>query len=191
MSECLNCGGRAEYQFHVLEVQTLHIRDFGGEKRVQALGLFQDYAVCAGCARARLEAVRAPGKSMKKSCVLFGALLALGAALAAAFWRADGVLRLLGLAAAACGILGLCSAVHTGKQKRAEFAALSEEEALSRAAWECLTAHAPKKAGDNDLTYIPADASSLALDKDGLMRRYDLLPAIAGKAYGLLREETK
>lgn len=189
MAGCLKCGGDAGYQFHVLEVQTLHVRDFGGEKRVQALGLYQDYAVCESCARAYLEAARTPGKAVKKTCAAFGAVGLLGIVLAAAFWSSDRVILLLGLAALACGVLGVVSTIRTGKKRSAEYAALPEGEALHRAAWECMVAHAPKKAGENDLTYIPVTEKTLAMKNGDLMIAFDLLPGVAKKAYELIHGE--
>ena len=110
MSACLKCGREdAAYPFHVLEVQTLHVRDFGGEKRVQALGLFQDYAICRECAAARLAAVKSPRKRLLLSGAAFGAIFLLGAALTAFYLRASGpggAMRLLGFAGLVCGALG-------------------------------------------------------------------------------------
>lgn len=174
------------YDFHVLEVQTLHIRDFGGEKRVQALGLFQDYFICPDCAREKLADTLAPGKALWKRCAAFALLLVLGVVLAIFLWS-DGAIRLFGLAACACGIMGLFSTISTGKKRRTEFEALDRQDALARAAWDCLTAAAPKKDGENDLTYIPVDEKTLALDPRALALAYDLLPAVAAKAYKLLR----
>ena len=60
MAACLKCGGEGDYSFRVLEVHTLHVRDLDGEKRVQALGDFREYAVCCVCAQARLDRALRP-----------------------------------------------------------------------------------------------------------------------------------
>ncbi|QAT50552.1 hypothetical protein EQM14_12685 [Caproiciproducens sp. NJN-50] len=185
--ECLNCGRPAEYVFHVLEVRTLHIRDIFGEKRVQALGKSLDYAVCRTCAAARLEQIRRPGKRMVKSGAPFAAALALGIVLISLLpTGGNAVLRLMGPAAAICGILGLAATVRDGFRRRKEFGALQGEEAMARAAWECLLEAAPRKAGDSDLTYIPVDRKTLALKNGDLMILYHLLPQIAAQAYDLI-----
>ena len=190
MSACLKCGREdAAYPFHVLEVQTLHVRDFGGEKRVQALGLFQDYAICRECAAARLAAVKSPRKRLLLSGAAFGAIFLLGAALTAFYLRASGpggAMRLLGFAGLVCGALGVYSSVKSARALRAEYAALPEEEALERAAWECLLEAAPKKHSDSDLTYIPVNEKTLAMKNGDLMVLYDLLPGIAIKAHRLI-----
>ena len=48
---------------------------------------------------------------------------------------------------------------------------------------------APKKEGENDLTYIPATEKVLAMKNDDLMIEYKLLPAIAVQAWERLHEK--
>ena len=45
-SDCIQCGGAAQYRFRALEIHTLHIRELK-EKRVQALGESVHFDVCA------------------------------------------------------------------------------------------------------------------------------------------------
>lgn len=192
MKACLTCGnGPVRYPFRVLEVQTLHVRDITGERRVQALGLFQEYGICQGCARHRLDAIREPGRELWKQLLPFAVIIVLGAVLTVIFWFGEGVLRLLGLAGLACGVLGLAGGLKSSSQRRKEYAALSDEAALDRAAWECLIDSAPKKDGENDLTYIPVNERTLAMKNGDLMIEYELLPEIAVKAYGLLHGESQ
>ena len=192
MSACLKCGkDPADYPFRVLEVQTLHVRDITGEKRVQALGLFQDYGVCRDCARSRLETLRQPGREMGKKLLPFALIFVLGAILTVAFWFGEGVLRLLGLAGLVCGVLGFVSGWKGLSTRQKEYAALSEEEALTRAAWECFLDAAPKKDGENDLTYIPVNRRTLAMKNGDLMIEYDLLPEIAIRAHELIHGKTE
>jgi len=49
---CLECKSDSPgaIRFRLLEVHTLHIRDFDGEKIIQALGEFQNYEICTACA---------------------------------------------------------------------------------------------------------------------------------------------
>ena len=41
---CIKCGREHnDYHFRTLQVQTLHVRDFGKNSRIQALGEFEEY----------------------------------------------------------------------------------------------------------------------------------------------------
>lgn len=190
MAKCIHCGEAVDYPFRVLEVQTLHIRDLTGEKRVQALGKFQDYGICRDCAAARLEEINKPGARFFRSCTIFGLVLVLGLILVVLFGASNGALRLMGAAAIACGILGGFSTVQSLKKQQKAYAALPREDALAQSAWEVLLDSAPKKAEDSDLTYIPIDEKTLAMKNGDLMIAYRLLPEIAVKAYGLIREKS-
>lgn len=183
MAQCVVCKGEGEGDsFRVLEVQTLHVRDFTGEKRVQALGDFRDWTVCQSCAERWLEESLSPGKRLFKACLPFALVLVAGILLTILVRSDIRALGLLGPAAIFCGLAGVISSAKRILAQQKELQALSKEEALKRAAWECLLAAAPKKNEDNDLTYIPVDDKTKALDKKELVLRYDLLPAIAGQA---------
>ena len=186
MAACLKCGGEGDYSFRVLEVHTLHVRDLDGEKRVQALGDFREYAVCCVCAQARLDRALHPERYLVKRLAPFLAVLAFGLAVTAVCWTWEPALRLLGAAGIFCGGAGIVSVLRgAGREKRA-CAALLQEEALRRAAWECLLETAPKKAGDNDLTYIPVNPETLKLKNGDLGIVYNLLPAVAKQAWDRL-----
>lgn len=189
MTDCIKCGKHAhQYDFHVLEVQTLHVRDMDGEKRVQALGEFHDFTVCQGCAQTHLDEICSPRKQLLRGCVPFGLVLVLGVVLSIAFWSGDGALRLMGLAAMICGVLGLQGTISTANKRKSAFLLLSQAQGLERAAWECMLASAPKKNGDNDITYVPVDKKTKAMKNGDLMVEYQLLPQIALQAYDLIRQ---
>ena len=183
MVDCLKCANTAAYSFRVLEVRTLHVRDITGEKRVQALGEFCDYAVCESCATTHLTRVQHPSADTARRCAAFGIVLALGLALTAGFWISGGALRLMGLSGIICGVLGLISSVQTARKHRQTYAGLDAERAMALAAWEVLLEHAPKKSADADLTYIPVNEKNLAAKNGDLMILYDLLPEIAMQAH--------
>lgn len=189
MAHCLKCGNTADFSFRVLEVQTLHIRDLAGEKRVQALGNFQNYSVCSDCAKAHLSAIKSPGATVVKRSIIFGSILILGLVLVMLFWQSNGSLRLTGLAAIICGILGLITSSRSALQRQKAYAELDTEQAMARSAWEVLLESAPSKSTDADLTYIPVDQKTLAAKNGDLMILYDLLPEIAVKAHGLLHSK--
>lgn len=188
--DCMICGRDGSFLFRALEVETLPVRDLKGEKKVQALREFHDFCVCEDCARQQLDGCLHPGKKTRLRVALFAALLLFGAALTVIFWRTHGALRLMGLSACFLGIVGIGYTVRTAKQRRAEYAALSEADALSRAAWERVVGKAPKKRGDSNLTYIPLTGETLRRKNGDLMLLYDLLPAIAVEAYKRLHAET-
>lgn len=182
---CMNCGKEtSDYSFHVLQVLTLHVRDLKGDKRIQALGDFEDYTVCQDCAQARLSAILNNRRSLLRGLAPFAAALVLGLVLAVLTWRGEGALRLLGLAMAACGLLGTLGTWQRLTKKKREFTALSPEKALYQAAWDVFLEKAPKKLDINDITYIPVNEETLARKNGDLMLLYDLLPEIAVQAYG-------
>lgn len=180
---CCKCGKEHnDYHFRALQIQTLHVRDMTGEKRVQALGEFEEYDVCGDCARGKLETHTDTRNAMLRACLPFAVLALIGPVVAAVFW-ADNVIRIFGLAMLVCGVLGVYGGVWNVNAKKRELSVLTEEKALYRCAWECVLDAAPKKDGINDLTYIPVDAETLARKNGDLMILYDLLPEIAVEAH--------
>ncbi len=181
---CIKCGKEHnDYHFRVLQVQTLHVRDFGKNSRIQALGDFEEYTVCAGCAEEKYEATMNVTAAVKKLCLIWGGIMALGLAVAAAFWNGEGVLRLAGLGALVGGGLILLGQYQAITRARRELLTLSREEGLYRCAWECLVEGAPSKNDVNDITYIPVDEKTLARKNGDLMILYDLLPENAVEAH--------
>ena len=185
-NRCVACGKGDGMPLRGLEVRTLHVRSLGGENRVQALGDFCQGAVCPDCAQARLDLERDAWKSARPRVIRFGAVLAAGVLFAlAALWWLGGqrVFVLLGLAAVACGILGIWGVLRDSRDRSRELAALSPQDALEEAAWAVFVDHLPAKEGDNTLTYIPVNDRSLRRKNGDLMILYRLLPAIAKEAY--------
>lgn len=187
---CIKCGKEtASYPFRVLQVQTLHVRDLGGEKRVQALGDFEEYTVCASCAEEKLNGYLNDRRTLLKSILPFVCLGVLGFILTVIFLKDNGAFRLLGIGMLVCGLLGTYSNAQTAGKKKRHFQSLPREEALYECAWECLTDAAPKKNDINDITYIPVDEKTLARKNGDLMILYNLLPDIAVQAYKRLHGE--
>lgn len=181
---CIKCGKETEdFPFHVLQVQTLHVRDLSGEKRVQALGGFEDYCVCSCCAEEKYHQLTDNSGALLKAALPYGLLLIPGTALTAFFLHGNGAFRLLGLGMLVCAILGLYSVLRSTRVKRKELLALGREKATERCAWDCLTESAPKKNDINDITYIPVNGETLARKNGDLMILYDLLPEIAIEAH--------
>ena len=187
--KCVKCGAEhAEYEFKVLQVQTLHVRDLNREKRVQALGNFEEYAVCDACREEKYNSIVDNAALIKKTWLLYGSLMAVGAVLAYFFWNGEGAFRLLGLCMIAGGGLSLFGGLKSANAKKIQLLVLSDEEAIEQCAWECLVDGAPKKYDINDITYIPVTEKSLERKNGDLMILYDLLPEIAIEAHKRIHE---
>lgn len=181
---CIKCSKEArDYHFRVLQVQTLHIRDFGKNSRVQTLGDFEEYDVCASCAEEKYQYYMNDRTAIVKNLLLYGVLMVIGLILAVAFWNGEGVFRLAGLGMLIGGGLCLFNGLQLAIRKKREMLVMSKEKALYRCAWECMVDGAPKKHDINDITYIPVDEETLARKNGDLMILYDLLPEIAVEAH--------
>jgi hypothetical protein len=170
------------------------VRSIGGERRVQALGDEKENAVCKACAKAQLDLSLDPVKAAKPQLMTFSAVIAAGIIIEAVtflFLKGHQIGILLGLAALACGGLGIYDALHKAKEKAASLRALPEQDALAEAAWDVYTAEAPKKENENDLTYIPVNEKTLTRKNGDLMILYHLLPEIAVEAWNRLHKEEK
>ena len=192
--KCIRCGGPVELPVRALEVRTLHVRSIGGERRVQALGDEKESAVCESCAKAQLALSLDPVKAAKPQLAAFGAVIAAGIVIEAVtflFLKGHQIGILLGIAALICGGLGIYEALRKAKEKAASLRALPEAEAPEEAAWDVYLAEAPKKEGQNDLTYIPVNEKTLARKNGDLMILYQLLPEIAVEAWNRLHKEEK
>lgn len=188
MPACIRCGAAADYTFRALPVRTLHLRELRGERRIQALGEEQECAVCRACAKSRLQTDRTPGKAWGR-LVPFAAIFIAGVVLAVLFWHGEGALRLLGLAAVAGGGMGLAGTLANLRDRRTAYDGLDEKAALARAAWLAAVDALPRKAGDEDLTYIPLNEKTFAMKNGDLMIEYELLPAIAKQAWAHIHED--
>ena len=182
---CLNCKGSSKgaYSFHVIEVHTLHIRDFDGERVIQALGEFQDYDICAACASDEVQAVLFPAKRIAMKCLPFMLLGTVGLVLSLTLTLQDVMtaLRAIGPLAVFVGVSGMAGKVREILKERETLLGMSRDDALKYSAWQLLLRNAPKKYNDNDITYIPVNKDTLNMKASELSERYGLLPAIADK----------
>ena len=182
--KCVKCGREHNgYRFRVLQVQTLHVRDVNREKRVQALGDFEEYTVCPSCAEEKYRKILDTSGTVRKNCLIYGGLMAIGIVLCLLFWQGEGVFRLLGLGLMIGGGLCLAGNIRSATAQKRELLSLEQEEGLRRCAWECMLDGAPKKNDINDITYIPIDETTLSRKNGDLMILYDLLPEIAVEAH--------
>lgn len=185
---CVKCNkSHNDYHFRVLQVQTLHVRDLNGEKRVQALGGFEEYDVCADCARTKYNNYLDNRNVLIKTSLPFVLMMVAGMIVAWLF-RGDTPIFLFGMGLLICGVTCLYGNLHNRGAKKRELSALTEQEAMYRCAWECMIEGAPKKNDINDITYIPVNEETLARKNGDLMILYDLLPEIAIEAHKRLHE---
>lgn len=190
MSKCICCGSETgQLHFRALEVKTLHIRGMKGESRIQALGEIRDWSVCSACAMERLNQILLPGWSIVRHMIPLLFLLLAGTV--ACIWlRSDkAMINLLGPAAVFCALAAGTSTVRRKLIQRNRYRVLPHREAMRQAAWLRLMDRAPKKCGENDLTYIPVDDSVQGMTVRQLMQEYRLLPAIAKQAFQRIKEE--
>ena len=179
---CIKCGkAHNDYHFRVLPIHTLHIRDIK-ERRVQALGEFEEYDVCASCARAKYAEYMDNRDVLIRTSIPYIVMTVIGA-IVAALMRGELPILAFGVGMMICGVSCLYGNLRNRGAKKRELSALSEEQALYRCAWECLLEKAPKKHEENDITYIPVDEETLARKNGDLMILYDLLPEIAIQAH--------
>ncbi len=186
---CIRCGAPAARTVSALEIRTLHVRGFDREHRVQAVGGKLESGVCERCVRESLELSLNPLRAVRKQLAAFGAVLAAGLLIGAVTFLLLGgnrVFMLLGITALVCGLLGITESVRNASGKSRTLRALPEDEALEEAAWDVFVAGAPKKEGENDLTYIPVNGKTLQRKKGDLMVLYNLLPEIAVEAWNRL-----
>ena len=92
-------------------------------------------------------------------------------------------------AAMLCGILGIGSVVTDARKRRAEYEGYTADRAIREAAWEAVVKNAPKKNGDEDLSYIPVTPETLSMKNGDLMIMYKLLPEIAVEAWKRIHQE--
>ncbi len=190
---CLKCQNEKvsdEYLFPVITVQTLAVRDITGEKKVQALGKTERYYVCRECARQQLNKDREGTQKIKKVIVRFGSLIPIGVlviVLATLFNL--GPVKYVGFFAIIAGCLALFENIKRINERKKTINKMNETQALKESAWQVLQENAPKKDGENDITYIPIDKSVLEHKKGDLTILYNLLPEIAIEAYKRIKKE--
>lgn len=189
--KCLSCEKpNPEYSFRVLEVHTLHVRDFDGERLIQALGDERIFELCAACVSEEVRASLFPAMRILRRCAGFVGVLAVGAVMSLTLTLSDEMiaLRVLGPMCVFVGVSGIFARVKEILARRKVLESMSEPERLKASAWECVLKSAPKKFGDNDITYIPID-EAISLQPEELAVKYDLLPPIAAKVYEVIHKE--
>ena len=187
---CIVCGSNeTKFKFDYQVVQTFHIRDLSGEKRVQALGERDSGCLCEACMQKRLKDNLNPTKLLFKRLTLFFVLFAIGLGVAIFFFKKDTTLFMFGLAAIACSLMVGYSRIRSVTRRKKEFKAYTQKDAEEEAAWEAFSNALPKKDEDNDLTYIPINKKTLAMKNGDLMIMYNLLPEIAKKAWSEIRRK--
>lgn len=173
------------YRFEAQEVLTLHIRAMSGEQRVQALGERTVLTVERTDAEKRLDQHMKgsgyAGKKLLPYVVLFAVGLVWLILWLTVLPERERALLLPGPAAIFAGIAGGIVTLKELSKRKKELGGMDREKALRDAAWEIALERAPKKAGDNDITYIPLDSRTKGMGKKDLVLTYDLLPEIAGQ----------
>ena len=189
---CLSCNkSPSEYSFRVLEIHTLHVRDFDGERLIQSLGEEIVFSVCSACVSSEMRAVLFPAVRILKGSAGFGVLIIAGLVMTLTLsLNAElmGAIRIIGPLAVLTGISGIFGRVREIFSHRKILAGLRENEARKYSAWQCVINNAPKKYNDNDITYIPVD-DAMSLSPEELAVKYGLLPAISRKAYEVIHKE--
>ncbi|MBR1437015.1 MAG: hypothetical protein IJ587_00630 [Synergistaceae bacterium] len=190
--ECKNASPDA-LSFRVLEVHTLHIRDFNGERIIQALGEFRDYEICTACASKEARAFLYPAERLLAKCFPFMLVMTAGIILSLTLTLKEVItaLRAVGPIAVFAGASGIFSKAREILSERERIRTLNPDEALRYSAYKLVIKNAPKKYGDNDITYIPVNKEVMSLSVEELSERYNLLRSIARKAFELIKKESE
>ena len=189
---CLKCGNDSHdaLRFRVLEVHTLHIRDFTGERIIQALGEFREYEICTACAEREARAFLYPAKMILRKCFAFIGLILAGMILSLLLALNDSwpamkeifALRALGPLAVIVGVIGIFGKAREILSLRGKVSRMNHDDAMNFAAYTLVLENAPKKYNDNDITYIPVSKDTLNMNAPELAEKYNLLPSISVKA---------
>lgn len=189
---CLKCGTDSPdvLKFRVLEVHTLHIRDFSGERIIQALGESNEYEICTACASEEVQALLLPAGRIVRMCLPFVLLGTVGAVLSVLLTFGDFMpaIRVIGPLAVIVGVIGTAGKIRDILRERESVSKMNHDEAVRYSAWQLLLRYAPKKFGDNDITYIPVSKDTLNMTPSLLAENYDLLPSISVKAHEIMHE---
>ena len=196
---CLECKSDSPdaIRFRLLEVHTLHIRDFDGEKIIQALGEFQNYEICTACALEGARVFLYPAKLIARKCLAFFMLILAGIILSLLLtvnhtWPGlEGLftVKVIGPLAVIVGLSGILANVREILRVRESVSKMNHDEALHFSAYSLVIKNAPKKYQDNDITYIPVSKETQRMSPSQLAEKYNLLSAIAVKAHKLIQEE--
>lgn len=194
---CLECKSDSPdaIRFRLLEVHTLHIRDFDGEKIIQALGEFQNYEICTACALEGARVFLYPAKLILRKCsafmilILAGIILSLMLTVNDSFMKEIFAVKVIGPLAVIVGLSGTFANVREILRVRESVSKMNHDEAINFSAYNLVIKNAPKKYNDNDITYIPVSKETQRMSPSELAEKYYLLSAIALKAHKLIQEE--
>ena len=182
----------SEYKFHVLEVHTLHVRDFTGEKIIQALGDIKYLSVSSACVDSEMQAVIFPVRRILVKALPFMIIFFAGLILTFMITLYNNypmAFRIIGPAGLFCGSAGMFESVRKILSERKILLSLTQDEALNKIAFKCAVKSAPAKYNDNDLSYIPVDEIKSVKSPEELAEKYNLLPAISRKAFELINRK--
>ncbi|MBQ6773571.1 MAG: hypothetical protein IJP48_05830 [Synergistaceae bacterium] len=181
----------SDYKFQVLEVHTLHVRDFSGEKIVQALGDFRELSVNTACVESEMRAVIFPVRRILVKVFPFMIIFLAGLVLTfmITLYNYPVAFRIIRPAALFCGGAGMFDSVRKILSERKVLLSLTRDKALEKIAFKCAVESAPAKYNDNDLSYILVDEIKRAESPEELAEKYNLLPAISRKAIELVNRE--
>ena len=192
---CLECKSDSPgaIRFRLLEVHTLHIRDFDGEKIIQALGDFQNYEICTACALEGARVFLYPLKLILRKCLAFmililaGIILSLMLTVNDSFMKEIFAVKVIGPLAVIVGLSGILANVREILRVRESDSKMNHDEALHFSAYSLVIKNAPKKYQDNDITYIPVSKETQSMSPSQLADKYNLLSAVAVKAHELIQ----
>jgi hypothetical protein len=177
LEKCLVCKKNPGPPKTLITIRTLHIRDLGGEKKVQAVGNVIEEWVCGSCIQKEMDHALNPGKIIWKKTMLYAVLAAAGIAIAVFFH--ERVLRIFGAAAVLCAVVCLYSDLTKISKRRKSTIDNSPEENNTFYSLELIRRNLPRKNGEEDLTYIPMERSLVSASLGDMGVEYGLIPEIA------------
>ncbi|MBQ6910016.1 MAG: hypothetical protein IJP88_05945 [Synergistaceae bacterium] len=180
-------------KFKALEIHTLHVRDFNGEKLIQALGGIKDFEIKTADAERELNALLNPAKLILNKLFKFIILILIGVILIL-FLTPNAeifMIKALGFIAIFAGLAGAFAELKNIFQTRKYLLNLKYQDALEFAGWQLALKSAPKKLNNdrdsNNIDYILINNETLNLDAKALALKYNLLSAIAQQAYKIIK----
>ena len=185
------------FKFRALEIHTLHVRDFTGEKIVQAVGEIKEFEIARAAAELELQAFIQPLKLILNNNFKFIILILIGLILIFTLTASAQIfmIKALGFIAVFAGLAAAAASVKDILNRRRfllDLNNLDHEDALRHAAWQLALKAAPKKFNndrdESDIDYILIDDDNLRLDIKALAAKYNLLNAIAAQAYEIIHD---
>ena len=180
---CAKCGQAADISLDLQEILTLHIRGLGSQQRVQALGRIIRPGICSDCLDSYIRGILQPGRALLRDGMLYGGLAAAGV-LMYVLRTPAGIglsLKLPGAALVILGAAGFYRAVKDRLSRRDQAQTSSGEDNRARFVMEFMGTFLPRKAGDNDVTYVRLTPGLENERLGDLAVRHRLLPEIAGQ----------